>query len=211
MEFNKKRIFAHRGLWHSQENMNSLESLQLAANSGFSIETDVRTVKNNVAISHDQPYNEYVDANYLFSLDTTVALNIKSDGLLNYFIAHIEWLQNTNSFFFDGSIPELYKFSKLNLPIAQRLSEFEKQIPWQTGYIWLDSFESDWWLANETIKKLSFNNYVVVVSPEIHGRSNGPAWEVITNEINSGNINLAICTDQPKEFLQALGQSNEII
>ena len=50
-----------------------------------------------------------------------------------------------------------------------------------------------------------------MVSPEIHGRSNGPAWEVITNEINSGNINLAICTDQPKEFLQALGQSNEII
>ena len=80
-------ILAHRGLWKSPSEKNSLTVLRRALHSGFGVETDIRDYAGDIVISHDiadascecletflRSYKE--DGSCL-----PLALNIKSDGL----------------------------------------------------------------------------------------------------------------------------------
>lgn len=194
----KQRIYAHRGLWGKAEK-NSLDALLFAANSGYAIETDIRDFKDSVVISHD-PVAEMPEVNLsqLVALNSKLALNIKSDGLLT--LIPDEFRRNLDYFFFDGSIPELYRYRQAGFNTAVRLSEFEPDIPWQSSRIWLDSFESDWWLTGSLLEKYSENAEVIVVSPELHGRDKSKVWDSVRTSIQGGNTNISICTDFPTEF-----------
>lgn len=194
----RSRIFAHRGIWRDAP-QNSLLALNKAAVEGFAVETDLRFHLGKVVISHDpvdssaaEPLNEHLSG------VTPFALNIKEDGLIPYL--DIEALKESNHFFFDGSLPELYKYKKSGFRVACRLSEFENELPWDTDVIWLDAFVHEWWINSDKLKKLSENALVVVVSPELHGRDKLRAWEEISLEFKSGNPNIGICTDHPEEF-----------
>jgi hypothetical protein len=193
-----KQIYAHRGLW-AESVQNSMESIKAAARIGFSIETDLRDVGNSVVISHDPaPTAPLIFFSDLLSVDTKFALNIKSDGLISL----LPDIRNVgfDYFFFDGSIPELYKYRSAGFQTALRLSEFERELPWNTGVIWLDAFRTDWWIDTSLLQKYSEVCEVVVVSPELHGRDKSRVWDLVLEEMRTGNTNVSICTDFPEKF-----------
>ena len=95
----------------------------------------------------------------------------------------------------------MYQFNKLGIPHALRLSEFEKSLPWKSAVIWLDAFTSDWWIKDRSIRSQIRDSKVVVVSPELHGRDPRAVWDFLAKQRLAGNINFAICTDRPTEYL----------
>jgi glycerophosphoryl diester phosphodiesterase len=194
----RNRILAHRGIWNSWD-QNSYQALSQAFEQGYGVETDIRLSSEVVVLAHDPIGLESATSlNSILPEDNIIALNIKMDGILPFL--DLELLENSNYFFFDGSLPEMYKYKKAGLNIACRVSEFEPELPWEPNAIWLDSFLSDWWAHDDTLTRLSEKLLVVVVSPELHGRDKEKAWVAIGNEIGRGNPNLAICTDFPREF-----------
>jgi glycerophosphoryl diester phosphodiesterase len=197
----KSRIYCHRGYWASAAEQNTVRALEDAAGRGFGIETDIRDYQGSIVVSHDPVRNSCFGLEKLLKTSTPVALNVKSDGLLS--IGHNtikDVLQTPGSFLFDGSIPEMLRYRQHNLPHALRISEYESDIAWESQYVWLDSFQSDWWIENETLKRLTEKHFVVVVSPELHGRPSHKVWDIIATELISGNPNLGICTDFPERF-----------
>ncbi len=201
----RKRIYCHRGLWGSTEAQNSLYSLGAAASSGFGIETDIRDSGSNLIVAHDAFSESKVELSALYGLNAPIALNIKSDGLLRRDLGSIsESLSAPGSFAFDGSIPEMLQYKKAGLPLALRVSEYEPELSWKCKYIWLDAFESDWWLEKEILPRLSESHFVIIVSPELHSRNHENVWNIAAKEISGMNPNVAICTDKPIEFLGIL-------
>jgi len=202
MQSTSSRIFAHRGIFDTS-GQNSLSAISKAIDLGFAVETDLRLLRDKIVLSHDPFQLEHADElNSILPSKNPVALNIKMDGLIPYL--NIEALSESNYFFFDGSVPELYKYWKIGLKTACRVSEIEKEMPWNAGVVWLDSFSQDWWIEGEVLKKLTSNAMVVVVSPELHGRNKLKAWESVRQEFMDGNPNIAICTDHPEEFRSIL-------
>ena len=187
------------------EQQNTAEALESAIRFGFGIETDIRDHQSSIVISHDPASVACIDLAILAKTTSPIALNVKADGLLNIADDAItQILLIEGSFVFDGSIPEMLKYRERNLPHALRLSEYEKDIAWVTKYLWLDAFQSDWWISDETLNRLTEKHFVVVVSPELHGRSKSKVWEKVAAELVDGNPNLGICTDFPDQFLEML-------
>ena len=212
-QFNS-RIIAHRGCWagegnFNQYNKNGIESLDLALKSGFGIEIDIRDHCGQIYISHDPilDKNNCVEFDSIFEKvsDQILALNIKSDGLLNLLEQKgIEKLRSKNHFFFDLSFPEEIKYRKLDQKIANRVSEYET-FDFKRGngieeYYWLDAFINEWWIKDDLILEiLKTKSQIVVVSPELHGRNPKIAWQYLKG-IWPANENLLVCTDYPFEL-----------
>ncbi len=200
----RSRIYCHRGFWERKEDQNTASAIVAAVERGMAIETDIRDLNGKLVISHDVTYSPNNGILELLKLNSPTALNIKSDGLLNLdFHTVQQLLRSENSFAFDGSIPEMLNFRRANLPHALRISEYEQELPWETPYIWLDAFNSDWWIEGELLNEFSEKHFVVVVSPELHGRQHLQVWEKVFEQISIGNPNLGVCTDFPDEFLEA--------
>jgi hypothetical protein len=198
---NNKHVFAHRGLWGSSVPQNSLSSFQLAVENGFSIETDIRHQNGALVTSHDlksgiEPFHP-VD---LTNFHTPFALNLKEDGLQELLINIRDWIEISHSFVFDGSLPQMYLYRKLGIPHGLRMSEFERVLPWKSDVIWLDSFESDWWIIEKDFEMIEDSD-VVVVSPELHGRDPRHVWDFLANQNSLGRKRYSICTDQPLGYL----------
>ena len=125
-QIDNERVYCHRGWWSYDHEQNSDSSLARASEFGFSVETDLRNWKDEIIISHDIPQNsEFSEAGLLLEFSTTFALNIKTDGLQKFFMGVESWIESTNSFVFDGSIPQMLQYAKLGIPHAMRLSEYE--------------------------------------------------------------------------------------
>lgn len=198
MQSMKSRIFAHRGIWGASK-QNSLSAISKATDLGFAVETDLRLLKGAVVLSHDPTGLEGADKlDSILPSKVPLALNIKMDGLIPFL--NIEAIKGNDYFFFDGSLPELYKYRRSGLKTACRISELENESPWPSDIVWLDSFSHDWWIKGEVLKKLTAHSMVVVVSPELHGRNRDQAWESVRQEFIEGNPRIAICTDHPEEF-----------
>lgn len=197
-----ERIYAHRGCWNSDVLQNSLASFHIAFENGFSIETDIRMRNGRLVISHDSPHSDpCMEFHELTQMFSTFALNLKEDGLQECIIRERDWIETTNSFVFDGSIPEMYRYHKLGIPHALRISEFEKTLPWKSNALWLDSFYEDWWIDDSSVDKLMEDSNTIVVSPELHGRDARFVWDVLAKRHADGFSNFSICTDRPSEFL----------
>jgi hypothetical protein len=198
-----KNVYCHRGFWKDKKEQNTQDSFQKAVMLGFSIETDLRFIDSKCSISHDIESAGSHSFDQLQKFDTSFALNIKEDGMEVFLSDYRDWVEKTDSFFFDGSVPEMLKFKKYGLAHALRLSEYEKVLPWDTQVVWLDSFHSDWWIGDiNTFKNLQ-NKKIVVVSPEIHGRDPRYVWDYIHDSHEKGRQNFALCTDLPIEFSNA--------
>lgn len=198
---NQEWIFCHRGVWKTLNDQNSVESFNLAAELGFSSEIDLRISSNQIYVSHDPRTNvqELELENYNLT-NSRYAMNIKSDGIFHLFKDMRNILEMKNSFVFDGSIPEMFQYKKSGIPHALRLSEYEHELPWETKYVWVDGFHSDWWINNDDFSKYLEKYQVVIVSPEIHGRSYLKTWEWFIEKRQKGYDNLNICTDKPVEL-----------
>jgi hypothetical protein len=198
----RSRIFAHRGIWGALR-QNSLSAISQATDLGFAVETDLRLLKDKIVLSHDPVQLELADdLNSILPSKAPLALNIKMDGLIPFLNA--DALHVSNYFFFDGSMPEMYKYRQLGLNTACRVSELESETPWKAEVVWLDSFSHEWWIEGEVLQRLTSNAMVVVVSPELHGRDRLQTWELVRQEFMDGNPNIAICTDYPEEFHSVL-------
>lgn len=213
---NNRRILAHRGLWSLPEEQNTLLALSAALEHGFGIETDVRDSAGELVVSHDVPVGGEVKLTELYRLIQTrssappIALNIKSDGLAKE-ISRAFPQENdsfSNTFYFDMSLPQYIQYSRLDLPVAIRLSEYERVEPLEgllerqpKKWVWLDAFNGDWWLDSEILADSSYA--FVVVSPELHGRPHLSVWQTVKAAIANGQ-DVYICTDFPIEFSRYL-------
>lgn len=197
-----RRIYAHRGLWHTKIEQNSEQAINDCIARKYGLETDLRLGSEGIVLAHspeDLSLDPVVISKAIFS--TNVALNIKEDGLLPLLVKFKEKIINSNSFVFDGSIPEMLIYKKAGIPQALRLSEYESELPWETDILWVDGFESDWWLTESSKNRFFLGKRVIIVSPEIHGRSPETTWNYILENWDNPHFEIAICTDRPQDFM----------
>ena len=204
----KSNILAHRGLWANNEK-NSILALTKASELGFGIETDIRDFNGEIVISHDIPnkknilyLKEFLNIYKKNNFSTTLAINIKSDGLGVHLLNLMKKYLVTNWFAFDLSIPELIIYDKLNINFFSRLSEIEKNpisIKNAKG-IWIDSFEYDWYSKNDIIKFINLGKKVTIVSSELHSRNHIDCWQRLKKfNLPFDSNSLMLCTDYPVE------------
>ncbi len=209
-------ILAHRGKWEKEEDKNSLESLLLALNLNFGIETDIRDFDGKLVISHDVPNKDSMPLNVLFQeykviqkekgFANPIALNVKSDGIHEELKKLLIDYEINNYFVFDMSIPDSLNYINYGLNIFLRESEYEKILIDQSSFegIWLDQFKETWFDKQILIEKIKSGKKVCIVSSELHARDHKYCWEVIASTLkelsNTEKRNIMICTDFPSEF-----------
>lgn len=200
------KIIAHRGMWSSKDEQNTLAAFERALKNGFSIETDFRDLNGSLVISHDLPLENSLKADIFFDLCNQYssvgphAINVKSDGLQTLLAQHLRLWLFERYFVFDMSIPDTIGYLKSGLNVYTRVSEYEKfqNFDGKTAGIWVDAFKGEWYSIAE------LNNYhfagqtIVIVSPELHGRDYKSAWAMI-KEMKKPRINIMLCTDFPLE------------
>ncbi len=201
---------AHRGLWGSNCSQNSVSAIEEAIVAGFGVEIDIRTLNGNIVISHDLPneYSPVLDQNIpiwnLIRHDTSIAYNIKQDGMSGLMSQLLETVPAHDGFVFDMSVPETFKYVKCDIPSALRVSDYESvHAPLFNRFpnierVWLDSFESDWWLGKTNFFSDLIAFRVYIVSPELHGRDPRAVWAWFSSALTAG-ANVYLCTDHPEE------------
>lgn len=203
----KARILAHRGHWKSEDEYEELEknspsAIKRASELGFGLETDIRDFLGRIAISHDPVVSSDFGIEELLCLDFEgpVALNIKSDGLIPIIKSTFNLIEpKFEYFFFDMSVPETVKYHSNNLPVASRISEIESLTGGQGNFVWLDSFNSDWYTMQTDWLDILETCRIVIVSPELHSRTHTYTWKWIAQQMNRYE-NLYLCTDSPFEY-----------
>ena len=110
------QILAHRGMWKSTGEKNSLAALTLALRHGFGLETDVRDCAGELVISHDPPRTGAPPLRSLLQeyrrlgATGTLALNIKADGLARPLRILLAEFGIENYFVFDMSVPDMLAY-----------------------------------------------------------------------------------------------------
>ena len=198
-------IFAHRGMWSSSTDQNSRDSINNAFQSGFAVETDIRDYLGEIVISHDPLVSTLELLRLEMDEFQRFALNLKSDGVFKFLSEAREKLVLSSSFLFDGSIPQMNLIKKQGLPHALRLSEYEREVPWKSEYLWIDGFNSDWWLTDEKVIKLMENGNCIFVSPELHGRKHEKAFDWFSKQRNEIGLSFSVCTDLPELLRSTCG------
>lgn len=203
----KSNILAHRGLWNESFQKNSKEAIFNALLAGYGIETDIRDRDLKIIISHDPPSkheNFYLYEIIEFYIENNcngkIALNVKSDGLINLIknIFSKNNICNENFFFFDMSIPDQFLYMNSGLRFFERLSEYEtipKMENKSCGY-WIDNFGNND-LFIDQCKKYVTEKQICAVSSELHGRDQTLQWEEIRINYIHKSENFLLCTDMP--------------
>lgn len=201
-------FLAHRGMWKSLDEKNSLDSLKKAISAGYGIETDLRDRDGRLVVSHDiSTPDSYEFENFLKyykskSSSLPLALNIKADGLQKILVPLIEQYDISNYFLFDMSIPEFVVNVAKGLRSFTRNSDIESEcvLYEKASGVWLDSFYDDKWLTMKTILHHLHNGKTVcIVSPELHGWDKEPMWRMLKSNIDILKDDTYLCTDHPEE------------
>ena len=178
------RLLAHRGLWHAASEQNSIDALHAALAMGHGIETDVRSFRGELVLSHDpvSAAGSLVRFSDLLLLlprfpGARCFLNVKEDGLAPLLHRYRDELVAAGAVFFDMSVPELVRYARLfpRESLATRASDVEPEptAADRTGWIWVDGFARD--LSSEEVERLAerFPHRLAFVSPALHGRAEG--------------------------------------
>jgi hypothetical protein len=211
-------LIAHRGLWFAPQEKNSVGAFEAALADGFGIETDVRDLGSQLMISHDIPnpkcqtLESFLELYQSSGANTTLAINIKSDGLAQELKAWLDKFSVTNYFVFDMSVPDSLHYAKLGMTLFARRSEYEPestQLQLAQG-IWLDGFHGEWFTSQDWSSYLATGKGVSIVSPELHKRPHLPFWNQLLAWLKTEQASLAnpsrlmLCTDFPREFREML-------
>jgi hypothetical protein len=201
-------LLAHRGLWEIRQQRNTRKVIDDALAAGFGIETDVRDFNGEIVISHDPPRDAAFTLRQLLAdykalnSQSTLALNVKSDGLsvpVKELLAsfHIE-----RYFVFDMSLPDMLSWDRAGLRFFTRQSEFETNpaLYEKSAGVWLDAFHSTWFTRQTIESHLAAGKDVCVVSPELHGRDPAPVWNLLRT-VDCIGARLSLCTDLPQQWL----------
>jgi len=184
---------------------NSAAAIRRAGELGFGVETDFRNHAGNLILSHDPlPSLTSTPVSKVDFKGIPTAMNVKEDGLLQNYADFLSMNSSPKSFIFDGSIPEMVQIHKLGLPHALRMSEYERDIPWESPFLWIDGFDSEWWADLNQMSRLGEKHFLVFVSPELHAREYSKSWEFfrLLNISLAGNF--GICTDHPLELSEVI-------
>lgn len=204
------RILAHRGLWHTKNEQNTLLSFEKSLKAGFGIETDLRdTGGGGVKLCHDAFITDAPSLDEFFVLCKTypqnypLALNVKADGLQNAVKKLIEKYQIQNYFFFDMSVPDALYYLKMGLKVFTRQSEYEKEPSFYSEAcgVWLDEFLGHWIDEKTILKHLENKKQVAIVSPDLHKREFLKEWEHYRDLIAKHKLwgQIMLCTDRVLE------------
>ena len=194
-------IYSHRGYWQRFDEQNTLLAISKAEQNNYGAEIDVRSHKGVIQLSHDPlEHSEYCTINEIADLQLPLAINLKEDGVLELIDKSGVLSNNKDSFVFDGSIPQMLIARKKGMSHALRISEYERTVAWEPDFIWLDSFETDWWLGDPKILELFGSSKVIVVSAELHSRDPNEMWTALRLLMKKKEVNFGICTDLPQVF-----------
>lgn len=207
-------VLAHRGLWTSKSEQNSIASLCAALDHGFGIETDIRDDRGRLVISHDCPsgvepvFDEFLACYRDRGATQMLALNVKASGMHEMVEAALakREISKNRYFLFDMAAPDALGYLARAMPCYTRQSEIEAVPAFDdraTG-IWLDCFFGDW-IDDEVIRSHEqAGRRIALVSPELHGRDKDAAWaawrRVVALLREQGRSDrVMICTDYPAE------------
>lgn len=211
-------LLAHRGLWEQLEERNQPKALEAALRAGFGVETDIRDFQGTLVISHDMPngeeqtFEQFLAQYQALGCKSTLALNIKADGMAKQIQALLEQFQVTNYFCFDMAIPDLLAYWQSGMTYFARRSEYEPLTPITdiAPGIWLDAFQGQWFSVDDIWEHLKRGQDVCVVSPELHRRDYETTWHQLVelrdrlNSLDSATQEAAgqlmLCTDFPQKF-----------
>ncbi|CNH69966.1 Uncharacterised protein [Yersinia frederiksenii] len=199
------KIISHRGYWNNNDEKNSLTAFERSFDLGFGVETDVRDLNKTLIVSHDMPCGGELTLKELFKLlegrNLPLALNIKSDGLVDQLNQIIKEENISDSFVFDMSVPDQFSYIKNgNISVFTRMSEYERDATFyeECEGVWLDAFHSTWYDMNLISTLLSDNKQVCIVSPELHKRDDYKMlWSLMRGSEISKDDRIILCTDFP--------------
>ena len=199
-------ILAHRGFWDHPHERNTMLAFCRAWEHGFGIETDVRDQDGELVISHSIPsgrkttFRSFARQYAIDGNNTTLALNIKADGLQDLLREILLECSIDRYFLFDMAVPDAVISLGHQLKCFTRLSEYEPQAAFakEAHGVWIDCFEGPW-LGPEEFNEVGQQfSHIALVSPEIHGRSPDELWPWLRQSI-SNDLSVYLCTDQPHE------------
>ena len=144
-------IISHRGFWIEPFEKNSINAFERSFHFKFGTETDVRDRDGKLVISHDCPnvdnmlFSTFLGIYNKFELKSTLAINIKSDGLQEKIKRELQYFNIENYFVFDMSIPDTILYLENEIKFLCRFSEYEKENDlWSNSNgIWYDNFKQE--------------------------------------------------------------------
>jgi len=202
------KILAHRGLWRTPAEHNTLASLSQAFRLGFGVETDIRDQGGKIVVAHDPPVGstlplaELLDAHASLAPHVCLALNIKSDGLDGLLERELSRFPSADYFTFDASVPDSIRYLRRGMAVFTRHSDVEPEPACyrESAGVWLDELTRPWIEPDIIARHLSADKRVCIVSPELHGRPHLAMWARLKAELrHSPTSGLLLCTDHPRE------------
>jgi glycerophosphoryl diester phosphodiesterase len=199
-------IISHRGYWKKPSEKNSTQAFEKSFSLGFGTETDVRDYNGELVISHDIPSCDSILISDFFLQYSnyqanTLALNIKSDGLVKLLTDKLSEFSITNYFVFDMSIPDSLSYLNSGVNVFLRHSEIESDMSLYNKCkgVWLDAFFSEWYDGEIIHNHLANNKKVCIVSAELHGRDNLEQWVKLKALDFIQTDQVILCTDVPEK------------
>jgi glycerophosphoryl diester phosphodiesterase len=201
------KILAHRGHWREPREKNGFAAFKRAWANRYGIETDLRDRDRNIVISHDPAdasaasFESFLQAYAEHGRGTTLALNIKADGLCNSVAQSLARHSVEDFFVFDMSVPDSLQYLRAGMPVFLRLSEHEPKTDLfgSAAGVWLDAFARDWWTLDTLREIHAAGKFVAIVSPELHKRPHEALWRAL-RELEPGLLsNFLLCTDFPED------------
>jgi glycerophosphoryl diester phosphodiesterase len=207
-------FLAHRGVWASKPEQNTLAAYRAAFEAGFGVELDVRDFKGRLVISHDVPTEPAVTFDDVLKLHRDyptrpwIAVNIKADGLAEMAAVALKAARLETYFVFDMSVPDALHYLKAGLRVFTRHSEYETEPSFyrEADGIWLDAFHDPWVDPARLLADLRRGKRVGLVSPELHRKPHDEAWALWRAALAASHLppalireRLMLCTDFPAE------------
>jgi hypothetical protein len=205
-------ILAHRGIWSDKAEQNTLAGLEKAIVAGFGVELDVRDYCGNLVLSHDiadelsPSFMDFLEIYVSHKSVSSLAVNIKSDGLATLISTALEHFGITSNYFcFDMSVPERFTYLRKSLTVAQRISQYdfvpaylESDMP-----VWVDTFGASQLPIDNLNLLVDGTAPIAIVSNELHGQNHIHLWQSLQNWIVDksliGDSRIMLCTDFPFE------------
>lgn len=202
---------AHRGVWSTAAERNSLGAFRRAFAHGWGIELDVRDLDGELVVSHDPPaagaltLDAVLEAHAEAGRPGCLAVNVKADGLDELTAARLRDVAPDGWFAFDMSVPDTLRWLRGGHPVFTRHSEFEPApaLYDEAGGVWLDDFLGGFVTEERIAAHLEAGKRVAVVSPELHGRDHRAAWAAWRAWPVWTSPDVLLCTDHPSEAEEA--------
>ena len=200
-------IISHRGYWFKNSEKNSDLAFRRSFRLNFGTETDIRDFDGELVISHDVANKNCITIEKFFEIyksigiQSSLALNIKSDGLQKLLNKSLKQNNINNYFVFDMSIPDTVMYLKEGMNVLIRQSEYERGTSFyeSASGIWLDAFNEIWYSEELVKEHLNNGKKVAIVSSELHNREYLKQWTILKSWNIINNKNLILCTDLPEK------------